>query len=211
MLDPVAMLMVLTAVGALPFLVVAVSSFTKISIVLGLIRHAVGVQQVPSTMVLNCIALIMTLYIMAPVGLAASERLQQPGGADGTERVLSAASAAATPLREFLSKHSQTQHVDFFLQTARTHWPPDHAESLSRDDMLVLAPAFLLTELAEAFRIGFIFYLGFVVIDMVIACILLAMGLSQTNPTNVAIPFKLLLFVAMDGWTRLLYGLVMSY
>lgn len=211
MLDPVAMLIVMTGLGAMPFLVVAVTSFTKISIVLGLVRNAVGVQQVPSTMVLNCIALIMTCYIMAPIGQAAAERLQQPSALEGTERVLDAASAALGPFRTFLAQHSQAQHIDFFLQTARTHWPPAQAEALRRDDLVVLAPAFLLTELADAFRIGFIFYLGFVVIDMVIACILLAMGMSQTNPTNVAIPFKLLLFVAMDGWTRLLYGLVRSY
>jgi type III secretion protein R len=97
------------------------------------------------------------------------------------------------------------------MKSATAIWPPERAAQLKKDDLLVLAPAFLLTELTAAFRIGFLLYLAFIVIDLVIANVLLAMGLSQVTPTNVAIPFKLLLFVVLDGWSKLIHGLVLTY
>ncbi len=97
------------------------------------------------------------------------------------------------------------------MRSAQQIWPKDKATTLKSDDLLILAPAFTLSELTEAFRIGFLLYLVFIVIDLVVANALMAMGLSQVTPTNVAIPFKLLLFVAMDGWSMLIHGLVLSY
>ena len=101
--------------------------------------------------------------------------------------------------------------ASFQLASAAAIWPAERAAQLKKDDLLVLAPAFLLTELSAAFRIGFLLYLAFVVIDLVIANVLLAMGLSQVTPTNVAIPFKLLLFIVLDGWPKLIHGLVLTY
>lgn len=210
MIDPVSSLVVMFSLALLPFAVMAVTSYTKISIVLSLVRNAVGVQQVPSNMIINAIALILTCYVMMPVFHAGQSQLLHSHG-EGLQRVMDAADAAKKPFVEFLAKHTHEKHIDFFMQAAKEMWSPEQAALVQRSDMIILAPSFLLTELAEAFRIGFILYLVFVVIDLVVASILLAMGMSQVSPTNIAIPFKLLLFVALDGWTKLLQGLVLTY
>jgi len=208
--DPVALFLVLLALAALPFAAMVVTSYTKIAIVLGLLRNAIGVQQVPPNMVLNGVAIIISCYIMAPVFIDASKGIQA-GGGSSTQTMMQAADAAREPFRRFLDKHAEEREKQFFLRSASIIWPSDQAAALKKDDLIVLAPAFLLSELTAAFRIGFLLYLAFIVIDIVIANVLLAMGLSQVTPSNVAIPFKLLLFVTLDGWSRLVHGLVLTY
>ncbi|SEK24656.1 type III secretion protein R [Roseateles sp. YR242] len=207
--DPVALFLVLLALAALPFAAMVVTSYTKISIVLGLLRNAIGVQQVPPNMVLNGVAIIISCYIMAPVFIDATKGIQ--GGGTSTQTLMQAADSAREPFRRFLDKHAEEREKQFFLRSAAIIWPSDQAAALKKDDLIVLAPAFLLSELTAAFRIGFLLYLAFIVIDIVIANVLLAMGLSQVTPSNVAIPFKLLLFVTLDGWSRLVHGLVLTY
>lgn len=211
--DPVALFLVLLALAALPFAAMVVTSYTKISIVLGLLRNAIGVQQVPPNMVLNGVAIIISCYIMAPVFIDATKGMSaaSTGGGSSTQTLMQAADSAREPFRKFLDKHAEEREKQFFLKSAAIIWPADKAASLKKDDLIVLAPAFLLSELTAAFRIGFLLYLAFIVIDIVIANVLLAMGLSQVTPTNVAIPFKLLLFVTLDGWSRLVHGLVLTY
>lgn len=212
--DPVSLFLVLAAMAVLPFAAMVVTSYTKIAVVLGLLRNAIGVQQVPPNMVLNGVAMIVSCYVMAPVLMEASEqmRVTSPGSAQSNaQQIIGAADAAREPLRRFLEKHADSAEKAFFLKSAMAIWPPERAAKLKKDDLLVLAPAFLLTELTAAFRIGFLLYLAFIVIDLVIANVLLAMGLSQVTPTNVAIPFKLLLFVVLDGWSKLIHGLVLTY
>jgi len=206
--------MLLMTLAVLPFAAMVVTSYTKVVIVLGLLRNALGVQQVPPNMVLNGVAIIISAYVMAPVVMDAGDRLQAaPPGleASATQQMLAAAGAAREPFRQFLIKHSKPAEKAFFLKSAKDIWPPERAALLHADDLVVVAPAFLLTELTEAFRIGFLLYLAFVIVDLVIANVLLAMGLSQVSPTNVAIPFKLLLFVVLDGWAQVMHGLVMTY
>jgi len=212
--DPVSLFLLLVTMAVVPFAAMVVTSYTKIAVVLGLLRNAIGVQQVPPNMVLNGIAIIISCYVMAPVLMEASDRMRfatGEGAPSNAQQMLSAADAAREPLRRFLDKHAHAAEKAFFLKSAAAIWPPERAKQLKPDDLLVLAPAFLLSELAEAFRIGFLLYLVFVVIDLVIANVLLAMGLSQVTPTNVAIPFKLLLFVVLDGWSKLIHGLVLTY
>lgn len=212
--DPISLFLVMVAMAVLPFAAMVVTSYTKIAVVLGLLRNAIGVQQVPPNMVLNGIALIVSCYVMAPVLMEASEHVQlssAAGAPSNAQQMMGAADAAREPFRRFLDKHADANEKAFFLKSAAAIWPPERAQQLKKDDLLVLAPAFLLTELAAAFRIGFLLYLVFVVIDLVIANVLLAMGLSQVTPTNVAIPFKLLLFVVLDGWSKLIHGLVLTY
>lgn len=211
MLEPVALLLIGVVLGFLPFVVLVVTSYTKISIVLGLLRNALGIQQIPPTMVLNGIAVILTLYVLAPVGRQAADVIQQPGSFTGVERVIRGVDAARRPFQDFLKRHTRPAHSEFFLRTAGVVWSSEQAKDLKEDDLIVLAPAFLVTEMNEAFRIGFLLYLVFIIVDLVVASALLAMGLSQVNSGNIAIPFKLLLFVTLDGWTRLLQGLVLSY
>ena len=119
--------------------------------------------------------------------------------------------SAREPVRRFLSKHAHEREKAFFLKSVSAIWTPERARQVKPDDLMILAPAFTLSELTEAFKIGFLIYLAFIVVDLVIANVLLALGLSQVTPTQVAIPFKLLLFVVMDGWSMLLHGLVLTY
>lgn len=209
--DPVSLFLVLMALAALPFAAMVVTSYTKIAIVLGLLRNAIGVQQVPPNMVLNGVAIIISCYIMAPVFIEASKGLSVGNGSSSAQTLMQAADSAREPFRKFLDKHAEEREKQFFLKSAALVWPADEAAKLKKSDLMVLAPSFLLSELTAAFRIGFLLYLGFIVVDMVIANVLLAMGLSQVTPTNVAIPFKLLLFVTLDGWSRLVHGLVLTY
>jgi type III secretion protein R len=212
--DPLSLLLLLAAMSVLPFAAMVVSSYAKIVVVLGLLRNAIGVQQVPPNTVLNGIALILSCYIMAPVLMDASKGLAAgtPGlGETNAQQLLRTAEAASVPFRAFLMKHAPERERRFFMRSAQLVWPAARARELKDDDMIVLAPAFLLSELTAAFRIGFLLYLAFIVVDLVIANVLLAMGLSQVTPTNVAIPFKLLLFVALDGWSRLVHGLILTY
>lgn len=209
--DPVSLFLVLIALAALPFAAMVVTSYTKIAIVLGLLRNAIGVQQVPPNMVLNGVAIIISCYIMAPVFIEASKGLTTSNGNSSAQTLMQVADAAREPFRKFLDKHAEEREKQFFLKSAAVIWPADQAAALKKSDLMVLAPSFLLSELTAAFRIGFLLYLGFIVVDMVIANVLLAMGLSQVTPTNVAIPFKLLLFVTLDGWSRLVHGLVLTY
>ena len=211
--DPVSLLLVMIGMAVLPFAAMVVTSYAKISVVLGLLRNAMGVQQVPANMVLNGIAIIVSCYVMAPILMDASQAMNvgQPTSNTNAQQMVHAFDAAREPFRAFLNKHAHEREKQFFVKSAEVIWPIDRAKMLKKDDLIVLAPAFLLTELSAAFRIGFLLYLAFVVIDIVIANVLLAMGLSQVTPTNVAIPFKLLLFVVLDGWSRLVHGLVLTY
>lgn len=215
-IDPVSLFVALMAMAVLPFVAMVITSYTKVVVVLGLLRNALGVQQVPPNMVLNGIAIIISAYVLAPVAMDAADRMQSPApGAveqsSNTQQLVSALGAAKEPFRAFLIKHAQPTEKAFFLKSARAVWPPERAAALHQDDFIVLAPAFLMTELTEAFRIGFLLYLAFVIVDLVVANVLLAMGLSQVSPTNVAIPFKLLLFVVLDGWSQVMHGLVLTY
>ena len=211
--DITGLLILTLAISIVPFLAMVVTSYAKIVVVLGLLRNALGVQQVPPNTVLNGVAILATVYVMAPIGMQAYQATQGAAahGASSSQIVISAMSAAREPFRNFLKKHAGERERRFFVRSASVVWPKPMAAQLHDDDLIVLAPAFTLTELTDAFKIGFMLYLAFIVIDLVIANTLMAMGLNQVQPTNVAIPFKLLLFVAMNGWSTLIHGLVMTY
>jgi type III secretion protein R len=211
-LETLPLIVIVFAVGLLPFVAMMITSYTKIVVVLGLLRNALGVQQVPPNMVLNGIALIVSCYIMAPLGMDAFDAMQRQGNTSSSAQQLGRlVEIAREPVRRFLDKHAHTREKSFFLKSASAVWPAERAKQLRSDDLIVLAPAFTLSELSEAFKIGFLLYLAFVVVDLIIANVLLALGLSQVTPTQVAIPFKLLLFVALDGWSVLMHGLVLTY
>ena len=210
--DITGLLIVIVAISLVPFVAMVVTSYAKIVVVLGLLRNALGVQQVPPNMVLNGVAILVSLYVMAPVGMQAMQSMQgQAIAGQPTQALIQVFSTAREPFRTFLQKHTNEREKRFFIRSANVVWPKDAASSLHENDLIVLAPAFTLTELTDAFKIGFLLYIAFIVIDLIIANVLLAMGLNQVTPTNVAIPFKLLLFVVMDGWSTLIHGLVMTY
>lgn len=209
--DIVGLGLLTVAMGLLPFMVMSLTSFVKIVVVLNLVRNALGVQQVPPTMVINGLALVMTAYILMPTAKATMDAVKSKPADSVTERAIDLLDAAREPFRAFLSKHAHEREKRYFLKSAADLWPAADAAELKPDDLMVVAPAFVVSELNEGFRIGFLLYLAFIVVDLVVANVLVAIGLSQASPTNIAIPLKLLLFVVLDGWSALLHGLVQTY
>ncbi len=208
-------LILLSALFAIvPFLVVAATSFAKISIVLFLVRNALGIQQTPPAVLLNTVALVLTLYIMAPVlrdmYAIITDTRQNLDTIEGLEAM---GREAVEPLVAFLARHTRPETIDFFIDTTTQLWAGS-ANPMApprENDLLVLMPAFLVSELTRAFEIGFLLYLPFLVIDFVISVVIVSMGMSMLSPTVISTPMKLLLFVFVDGWTRLMQGLVLSY
>lgn len=210
--SPSSALLTVIVLALAPFVAVMVTSFTKIVIVLSLLRNALGTQQIPPNVVMNGVALILTLYVMFPVGQAMMVELEgQEGMTDSVENLLQAGEASKEPLREFMLKHSSEREREFFLTTIRKMVDSEQASTMSSKDFIVVVPAFTISELTSAFQIGFLIFLPFVVIDLVISNILMAMGMMMLSPTTISLPFKLLLFVLVEGWTKLAHGLVLSY
>ncbi|HEY9066309.1 MAG TPA: type III secretion system export apparatus subunit SctR [Burkholderiaceae bacterium] len=212
--DPLTLVALIVAFGLAPFVALMVTSYTKLVIVFGLLRTALGLQQTPPNMVLNGIAIILSVYIMAPIGMDAADALRSRTfgvKGEGVNDIMAVIDAGKAPLKDFLQKHTHERERQFFLKSATSIWPKARADALRADDFMVLVPSFTLTELTRAFQIGFIIYLVFVVVDLIVATVLLALGMSMISPTTISLPFKLLLFVMLDGWTRLIHGLVLSY
>ena len=210
--SPSSALLTVVVLALAPFVAVMVTSFTKLVVVLSLLRNALGLQQVPPNVVLNGLALVLSIFVMYPVGTEMGARLQGIKDiGNSTQGMLKAADAAKEPLREFLVKNSRPLERAFFLKTAQKALKPDQAVSLTDRDFLVVVPAFTVSELSVAFEIGFLIFLPFLVIDLVISNILMAMGMMMLSPTTVSMPFKLLLFVLIDGWVKLTHGLILTY
>lgn len=210
--DPIYLVGILVFLSLAPFLAIMVTSFVKIVVVLSLIRNALGVQQIPPNMVMNGLAIILTLYIMNPVIQDTFDILQEReiNGQD-IASVRGAVEAGQAPLREFLLDHTSKRERAFFFQSAKKLWPPERSAELTDQDLMILVPAFTVSELTSAFQIGFLIYLPFIAVDIIVSNILLAMGMMMVSPMTISLPFKLLLFVVADGWTRLIHGLVLTY
>ena len=210
--SPASALVTVILVALAPFVAVMVTSFTKMVVVLSLLRNALGLQQVPPSLVINGLAMVLTVYVMYPVGQAMTKQVSDLDNiTSSTTSMLAAADAAKEPLREFLIKHAQPRERAFFLNTVRKSLPEDEVADLTDRDFIVIIPAFTISELSVAFQIGFLIFLPFIVIDLVVANILMALGMMMLSPTTVSLPFKLLLFVLVDGWIKLTHGLVLSY
>jgi len=210
--DPIFLIISLGLLALVPFIAVMATSFVKITVVLALVRNALGIQSIPPNIALHAIAIVLTLYIMAPVGHAAYEVVKDQDFKEMTfEAFIRTLDEASTSFREFLAKHSTAAEKQFFIDTAKQLWPEQLASEVSANDLTVLVPAFTVSELKSAFEIGFMLYLPFIAIDLIISNILLAMGMMMVSPMTISLPFKLLLFVLLDGWTRLLHGLVLTY
>jgi type III secretion protein R len=209
---PASALVTVVLLALAPFVAVMVTSFTKIIVVLSLLRNALGLQQVPPNVVLNGLAIVLSVYVMFPVALKMGELAGPMEGIGGsTKSLLAAVDKAKEPLREFLVKHSNPRDRTFFLRTAQKTLTPAQAAQVTDRDFIIVLPAFTVNELSTAFQIGFLIFLPFLVVDLVISNILMAMGMQMLTPTTVSLPFKLLLFVLVDGWVKLSHGLVLSY
>jgi type III secretion protein R len=212
---PVTLIIALGVATLLPFAFMTLTAFVKISTVLQIVRGAIGAQNVPSSTVIMAFAGALTLLAMAPLGTRLNERvtpLLSPGAqADTAEWILGVSAAAKEPIASFLKQNGSERERGRFFEIARAARPVAERDRVGRDDLTVLVPAFVVTELLEAFALGFAIYLPFLVIDLVVANVLLALGMQMLNPTQVSLPFKLLLFVAIDGWGLLAQALVTGY
>ena len=204
-INPLYLIAGLALLGLAPFLLMMVTSYVKIVVVTSLVRNALGVQQVPPAMVMNGLAIILTVFIMAPVASDTMKLVEKPS------EMLETLQAVSPPLRQFLEKNTSPAILQEFMGTAQRIWPEHQRQSITRDNMFILVPAFTITELTKAFQIGFLLYLPFVAIDLIISNVLLAMGMMMVSPMTISLPFKLLLFVTLDGWLKISQGLLLSY
>ena len=225
--DPFSLIVLLVGLSLLPFVVMVSTSYLKIVVVMSLIRNALGIQSIPPNMVINALAMILTFYIMAPMcsdtwqiartELAKTQAVsaENPSGApapSGFALDTEAIAKAAEPFRDFLSRHTSDRERAFFIRTAEQLWAKDDEPAVvDPDSFYILIPAFCVSELTKAFQIGFLVYLPFIAIDIIVSNILLAMGMMMVSPVTISLPFKLLLFVMVNGWTLLIQGLVKGY
>lgn len=213
--SPALIIVTVVSLALAPFVAVMVTSFTKIVVVLSLLRNALGLQQVPPNVVLNGLAIILSIYVMYPVMLDSYGAIQQRAAVQPQQkmdvtRLIDLASSGREPLRRFLVRHSSQAERVFFQRSAQRLLRPDQG-TIGPDDFVVIVPAFTVTELTAAFQIGFLIFLPFLVIDLIVANILLALGMMMLSPTTVSLPFKLMLFVFVSGWAKLVHGLVLTY
>jgi type III secretion protein R len=214
-LSPALILVTVVSLALAPFVAVMVTSFTKLVVVLSLLRNALGLQQVPPNVVINGLALILSIHVMYPVMLDSYAAVDQRAASEpkakfDVRRLLDLAESGREPLRGFLVKHSSAGERAFFLRTVKRLLPAGRAD-VAPEDFVVVVPAFTVTELTAAFQIGFLIFLPFLVIDLIVSNILLALGMMMLSPTTVSLPFKLMLFVALDGWSKVIHGLVLTY
>lgn len=209
--SPFYLMIPLALMALIPFMAVMGTSFLKLVVVFSILRNATGLQQIPPNIAMNALAIILTLYIMAPVGYQAYEIFQPETVNFEDLSWIESAKLASAPYKQFLKDNTNEQERNFFLKSARLLWPKQYQKELAGDDFIVLLPSFCISELTKAFQIGFLLYLPFIIIDLIVSNILLAMGMMMVSPMTISLPFKLLLFVLLDGWTRLIHGLVLSY
>ena len=231
--DPFSIIVLFVGLSLLPFVAMVATSYLKIVVVISLIRNALGIQSIPPNMVVNALAMILSFYIMAPVmgeswniakteqaRIAAEQKAevaksgdpaatpQPPAGLFET----AALEKAAEPFRTFLSEHTSARERAFFVSTAETLWGKDgEPAAVDPESFYILLPSFCVSELTKSFQIGFLVYLPFIAIDIIVSNILLAMGMMMVSPVTISLPFKLLLFVMVNGWTLLIQGLVRGY
>jgi type III secretion protein R len=191
-------------VVAVPFLILVATSFMKLAVVLAILRRAFGGSALPPATVAALLALLFSLFVTAPV---ASRAWTATGKATG----VAAATAALEPVRDFLAKHAPARERQSFLELQRQLRPPAERAAVTENDLVVVAAAFATAELKSAFEIGFLLFLPFLVIELVVAMVLTSLGMNTVAPETVSLPFKLLLFVAADGWHLLFRGLVLGY
>lgn len=199
-------LMLLTILALLPSILIMMTSFTRIIIVLSLMRNAIGLQQTPPNQVLIGLALFLTLFIMAPVIGEINDVAYEPYVA-GTISQREAVERASVPIRTFMLKQTNAKDLNLFLDISGAERP----ESYDEISMTVVIPAFITSELKRAFLMGFFLYIPFVVIDMVVSSTLMSLGMIMLPPASIAMPFKILLFVLVDGWGWIVKSLVTSF
>ena len=196
----------LTVLSLAPAILVMMTSFTRLAVVFSLMRSALGTQQMPPTQIIIGLALLLTFFLMTPVYTKINEEALQPYLAEEISQE-EALQKALDPIRKFMFKQTRKKDLSLFIKISKTEKPRD----LDEVPTIVLIPAFVISELKTSFQIGFLIYIPFLVIDMVVASVLLSMGMMMLPPFMVSLPFKLMLFVLIDGWYLLVGSMVKSF
>jgi flagellar biosynthetic protein FliP len=199
-------IMILTVLTLAPAILIMMTAFTRIIIVLSFVRQALGTQQMPPNQLLVGLALFITMFVMAPFFNKINTDAVQPFLANQISQD-EALEKTLTPLRAFMFHQTRSQDLDLFIKLSKSEQPRTRADVST----MVLIPAFVVSELKTAFQMGFIIYLPFLVIDMVAASVLMAMGMMMLPPVVISLPFKIMLFLLVDGWTLLIGSLVKSF
>ena len=205
-LNPVLqMLVVMSVFSLLPFMFCCMTSFLRFTIVFSMLKTALGTQQVPPSIVIIGLSMILTFYTMSGV----FQKMYEYGSVPykSSKNIVLALEQGSKPLKEFMMKQTRESDLAFFVELSHKT-PPKSPEEIN---MWEVAPAYILSELKTAFEIGFVVFVPFIVLDLVVANILLALGMFMLSPTIISLPFKLLIFIAVDGWALIVQGLVTSY
>lgn len=211
-MNPMSLVIILGAMSLLPLLLIVTTSLLKISMVLLITRNAIGIQQAPPTIALYAIALVATLFVMAPVGQQMREALaDHPFSTTNADQLGQSLRAAAEPLQRFMAHNSDPDVVAGLIDSGRRIWPPQMADQANVDNPVIQIPAFVLSELQAGFKVGFLIYVPFIVVDLVVSNLLLALGMQMVQPTSLSLPLKMLLFILVNGWQKLLDSLFYSY
>lgn len=200
------MMLLLTVLSLAPAILILMTSFARIIIVLSFVRTALATQQMPPNQVLVGLALFLTFFIMAPTFQQVNDKALTPLFADEIS-LDEAYEQASIPFKEFMSKHTRQKDLELFL----TYNKADRPESLEDISLTMLVPAFALSEIKTAFQMGFMIFIPFLVIDMIVASILMSMGMMMLPPVMISLPFKILLFVLVDGWYLIIKSLLQSF
>jgi flagellar biosynthesis protein FliP len=203
---PLPIVILLTLISFLPAILVTMTSFTRIAIIFHFLRQALGTQEMPSNHVLIGLALFLTMFIMAPVGARIHEVAVAPAMA-GQITMTEALTRGAPPLREFMLRQTRDADLGLFVELSKAP-PPATPQELP---MTVVVPAYVISELKTGFQMGFFLFVPFLLIDLVVSTTLLSMGMLQLPPAMVSLPFKVLLFVMIDGWNLLVGSIVRSF
>lgn len=212
--NDVSLIGVLAFATLLPFLIACGTCYIKFSIVFVMVRNALGLQQIPSNMTINGIALILSSFVMTPVVQQGYQSYQENNIDFGNiESVINFMSTGFDSYRSYLEKYSDPELLAFFsgVNMQRDNLQMEDFEPIEKPSIQVLLPAYALSEIKSAFKIGFYLYLPFVVVDLLISCILLALGMMMMSPVTISVPIKLVLFIVLDGWTLLSKGLIGQY
>lgn len=199
-------LLLLTVLSLAPAILVMMTSFTRLAVVFSMVRQAIGTQQMPPNQILIGLALLLTFFIMSPVYNRINDDALKPYLAE-TISLEEATNRAMTPVREFMFKQTRKKDLALFMKVSRSEKPKE----LDEIPTTVLVSSFVISELKTAFQIGFLIYIPFLVIDMVVASVLLSMGMMMLPPFMISLPFKLMLFVLIDGWNLLVGSMVRSF
>ncbi|MBB6155213.1 type III secretion protein R [Pseudomonas sp. JAI115] len=210
--QPLHLILLLSAVSLLPLLLVLGTSFLKLAVVFALLRNALGIQQIPPNIALYGLALILTLFIMAPIVLEIQDNVAaNPVQMQSADFVQQVEGSILAPYRVFLERNTAPDQALFFANIGKEVWPEKYQDRIPDNSLLVLMPAFTVSQLIEAFKIGLLLYLPFIAIDLIVSNVLLAMGMMMVSPMTISMPLKLLVFVLMNGWEKLLGQLILSF